>query len=171
MAIITAKADAERAKQDAITSEQQGLANVMQAKYQKEVEKQKAVVDAQKIAEVAVIEAKKLVDVAKQKKLENEQLKLAAIQYEAQKKAEGRGDAAYKQLVMQADGALQQKLDTYQAVMGKFAEEFGKQKWVPEIQFGAAEGDGNAASDLIQMLNARTAKDLSLDMRMKGPVK
>ena len=39
MAIITAKADAERAKQEAITAEQQGKANVMKAKYEKEVEK------------------------------------------------------------------------------------------------------------------------------------
>jgi len=41
MAIITSKANAERAKQDAITAEEQGKANVMTAKYDKEVEKVK----------------------------------------------------------------------------------------------------------------------------------
>ena len=45
MAIITAKANAERARQDAITAEEQGKAAVMKAKYEKEVEKERAIVD------------------------------------------------------------------------------------------------------------------------------
>ena len=51
MAIITAKANAERARQDAITAEEQGKAAVMKAKYEKEVEKERAIVDAKKIKE------------------------------------------------------------------------------------------------------------------------
>ena len=51
-----------------------------------------------------------------------------------------------------------------------YAIEFGKQKWVPEVQFGdngGAKGSSNEASDLINMLTVKTAKDLSLDMSIK----
>lgn len=170
MAIITSKANAEKAKQDAITAEQQGLANVMQAKYEKEVEKEKAIVDAQRVKEIAVIDAQKLVEVAEQQKLEQVQKKLAMLEYEKAEKARGRGDAAYKEMVMKADGALAQKLEAWKAVNFKYAQEFGKQKWVPEIQMGAgAEGaNTSSATDLINMLNVKTAKQLSLDMKMTG---
>jgi hypothetical protein len=54
-----AKQEAIRAKQDAITAEQQGLANVAKAKYEQEVEKVKEVTIAQKLFEVAALNAKK----------------------------------------------------------------------------------------------------------------
>lgn len=171
MAIITAKANAERAKQDAITAEQQGLANVMQAKYEKEVEKEKAVVDAEKAKEVAVIEAEKLVDVAEQKKLERIQLKLAAMQYEKQKKAEGRGDASYKRMVFEADGALQQKLDAWVEVNQRYAEMIPQYKgdWVSRVSMGSnGKASGNGAQDMIDLLTIKTAKDLSLDVDMNN---
>ncbi len=166
MAIITAKANAERAKQDAITAEEQGKANVMTARYEKEVEKQKAVVDAEKVKEVAVIQAKQMVDVAAQQKLEAEQKKLAAKEYKQEQTLRGEGDAAYKRLVIQADGALAQKLATYEKVMERFAREFGKQKWVPDVQMGGAssENGGNEAANLINLLTANTLKDLGLDL-------
>lgn len=43
-----------------------------------------------------------------------------------------------------------------------------KQKWVPEIQMGGAETSGNAADQLINLLTTNNARDLSLDMSMKG---
>lgn len=54
-----AKQEAIRAQQDALTAEQQGLANVAKAKYEKEVEKIQAVTQAQKEFEVAALAAKK----------------------------------------------------------------------------------------------------------------
>jgi hypothetical protein len=54
-----AKQEAIRAQQDAITAEQQGLANVAKAKYEKEVEKVQEVTTAQKEYEVAQLNAKK----------------------------------------------------------------------------------------------------------------
>jgi len=166
MAIITAKANAERAKQDAITAEEQGKANVMTAKYEKEVEKQRAVVDAEKVKEVAIIQARQMVDVAAQRKLEAEQKKLAAVEYKQEQTLRGEGDAAYKRLVLEADGALAQKLATYETVMKRFAIEFGRQKWVPEVQMGVSSsgGDSNEAANLITLLTAKTLSDLGLDM-------
>lgn len=165
MGIITAKANAERAKQDAITAAEQGKANVMKAKYEKEVEKAKQVVLAEQKKEVAIIKAEQKVDVAKQIKLEAEQLKLAAAEYKKEQTLRGEGDGAYKREVMEADGALKQKLETYEKVMAKFAEEFSKQKWVPEISMsGNSSGGGNEAANLINLLTAKTLKDLGLDI-------
>jgi hypothetical protein len=169
MAIITAKANAERAKQDAITSEEQGKANVMMAKYEKEVEKEKAIVSAEQNKEVAVIKAQQLVEVATQQKLEAEQKKLSAAEYKQEQILRGEGDGEYKRLVMQADGALAQKLVTYENVMNRFAAAIEKQKWVPEIQMGTSSGSsadagGSNAMALIDMLSVKTAKDLALDM-------
>lgn len=172
MAIITAKAEAERAKQDAVTAEENGKRDVMKAKYEKEVEKSRAVVDAERAKEVAEIAAKQKVTVAEQEKLEQEQKKLAAAEYKQSETLRGEGDAAYKKAVIEADGALAQKLETYERVMGKFAVEFGKQKWVPDIAMGQQNGGaGNEASNLINLLTTKTAKDLSLDLDVKGTVK
>jgi|SRR3989344_699904 len=168
MGIITAKANADRAQQDAITSEAQGKKNVTVAKYEKEVDKERAVVDARREAEVAVIAAQREVDVAEKQKLEAEQKKLAAVQYKQEQILRGEGDAERKRLVIEADGALEQKLATYTVVMGKFAEEFSKQKWVPEVSMGgggsSGENRGNEAANLIGLLTAKTLRDLGLDM-------
>ena len=169
MAIITAIANAERAKQDAITSEEQGKANVMTAKYQKEVLKEQAVVDATREKEVAVIAAEKNVEVARQQKLEAEQKKLAAVEYKQEQILRGEGDGAYKQLVIEADGALAQKLETYERVMSRFAAAVEKQKWVPEVQMAAGSGSDGAstAMTLIEMMSVKAAKDLALDLKVK----
>ena len=167
MAIITAIANAERAKQDAITSEEQGKANVMTAKYEKEVVKERAIVDALREKQVAVISAEKRVEMARQQKLEAEQKKLSAAEYKQEQILRGEGDGAYKRIVMEADGALAQKLVTYERVMKRFAEAIEKQKWVPEIQMGGSSSGGSAAMTLIEMLGVKAAKDLALDMKVK----
>lgn len=168
MAIITAKANAERAKQDAITAEEQGRANVITAQYEKEVEKKKAIVVAEQDKEVAKLAAEKLVEIAKQSKFEATEKKLAAVEYKQEQTLRGEGDGAYKRIVMEADGALAQKLNTYERVMSAFATEFAKQKWVPEIQMGSDAKGGNSAADLISLLTAKTVKDLDLDMSNKS---
>jgi len=151
MAIITSKANAERAKQDAITAEQQGLANVQTAKYLEEVEKVKQVVIAERVAEVAVIAATQLVDVAKQKKAQAEQMKEAAVFTKAEQILLGEGESERKRLVMEADGALEIKVDAWKEVNFAYAREFGKQKWVSEVTMGNSGGgaSGSAAQDLI----------------------
>jgi len=166
MAIITAKATAERAKQDTITSEEQGKADVMKAKYEKEVDKQKAIVVAEQEKEVAIIKAKKLVSVAEQGKLEAEQKKLTASEYKQEQILRGEGDGEYKRLVMQADGAMEQKLRAYITVNERYAEAIEKQKWVPEIQMGNSDKGGNAAMTIIELMGIKAAKDLSLDMNI-----
>lgn len=168
MGIITAKADAERARQEALTAEEQGKKNVMVDRYTKEQEKIQAVVDAEKEKEVAVTKATQAVLVAEQGKLEAEQKRLAAIAYKEEQRLRGEGDSEYKRLVMSADGALTAKLDAWKAVHMRYAEAIEKQKWVPEIQMGGAAAGSNAANDLIELLKAQTARELRLDMAVKG---
>ena len=168
MAIITAIVNAERAKQGTITSEEQGEANVMTAKYEKEVLKEQAIVDAQREKEVAVISAQKSVEVARQQKLEAEQKKQAAAEYKQEQVFRGEGDGAYKRIVMKADGVLAQKLTTYERVMNRFASAIEKQKWVPEVQMGdSSSGGGSIAMTLIEMMSVKAAKDLALDMNIQ----
>lgn len=62
---VVAKANAERAKQDAITAREQGNANIATAKAEKEVEKIKAVTDAKKAYEVSVLNRKQAEEDAK----------------------------------------------------------------------------------------------------------
>jgi regulator of protease activity HflC (stomatin/prohibitin superfamily) len=169
MGIITAKADAERARQEALTAEEQGKKNVMVDRYAKEQEKVQAVVDAEKEKEVAVTKAMQGVLVAEQAKLEAEQKRLAAVAYKQEQILRGEGDGEYKRLVMSADGALTAKLEAWQTVHMRYAEAIEKQKWVPDIQMGSnANAPGSAATDLIEMLKAQTAKELKLDMTVKG---
>lgn len=169
MGIITAKADAERARQEALTAEEQGKKNVMVDRYAKEQEKIQAVVDAEKEKEVAVTKAMQAVLVAEQGKLEAEQKRLAAVAYKQEQILRGEGDGEYKRLVMSADGALATKLEAWQNVHMRYAEAIEKQKWVPEIQMGGSnQSAGSAANDLIEMLKAQTAKELKLDMSVKG---
>lgn len=169
MGIITAKADAERARQEALTAEEQGKKNVMVDRYTKEQEKIQAVVDAEKEKEVAVTKARQAVLVAEQGKLEAEQKRLAAVAYKQEQILRGEGDGEYKRLVMSADGALAAKLEAWKTVHMRYAEAIEKQKWVPEIQMsGGNPSAGSAANDLIEMLKVQTAKELKLDMSVKG---
>lgn len=167
MAIITAKANAEKAKQMAITAEEDGKAAVMTAQYEMKVIKERAVVDAERVKEVAEIKAKQKVEVAKQATLEATQFKNRAKEIKQANILEGEGLAEKKRLLMEADGALEQKLSAYKHVMTVAFTEFGKQKWVPEVQMGASgSGSGSEAANLINILTAKTLTDLGLDMKI-----
>lgn len=166
MAIITSKAEADRAKQDAVTAEQTGLANVMRARYTEEVEKTKAIVNAEKQKEIQVIAAKQNVEVAEQGKLEAIQKKLEAEEYRQEQEKRGQGDAAYKKAVIQADGALEQKLKAWITVNEMYAEALGKQKQVPDISLGGTGANGGATQNLIELLTAQKAKQIALDLDM-----
>jgi len=162
MAVATALANAKKAEQEEITAEAEGRRLVTTAQYETEQTKIKAVVDAQQKKEVAVLAAEAIKATAE---LERD----AAVFFKEEQTLRGEGEAARRRLVMQADGALDRKLIAYEKVMGKFAEEFGKQKWVPEVSFGS-NGDtgGNAATDLINLLNVQALKSLGLDVGVPG---
>jgi regulator of protease activity HflC (stomatin/prohibitin superfamily) len=160
MAVETAKAKAAEAEQDALTAEAEGKARVKTAQYQKEEEKIRAVVDANKLKEVAELEAEKNLEVAKLNKKAAEFTKQEQILL-------GQGEAERKKLVMKADGALDKKLAVFKEVNFRYADALGKNKLVPEVMMGAngsSTTTGAGAMNLIDLLTIKTAKDLSLDM-------
>lgn len=169
MLIITSKANAERAEQDALTAKSQGEADVVKAQYLEEVIKQKAVVVAERISEVALIDAKRKVDVAEQAKNEAEQRALEALEYKKQQISIGEGEAERDRLKIQADGALKQKLQAYKEVNSMYAQAIGKHRLVPDINIGGSDGESKGAgavTDLINMMMIKNAKSISLDMSL-----
>jgi hypothetical protein len=150
-AVQLAKAAALKAEQDAITAEKLGEANAATAKWEQEVIKAKEVTKAQQAYEVATLAAK----TAEQTK--REQILL------------GEGEAERKKLVMNADGALDKKLEAYKEVNGYYANAIAKYQgqWVPGVVMGGTSGNYNGAQALTELLTVKTAKDLSLDLSVK----
>jgi hypothetical protein len=156
MDVQTAMAEAKKAEQRAITAQEQGKAEAATSKWKQEVIRAQVVTEAEQKKDIA--------------KLNKE----AAEFYKQEQILRGEGDSRYKEMVMAADGALTPKLEAYEKVMGRFAQEFAKQKWVPEVQFnsGGAQAGGNEAANLISLLTAKTLKDLGLDLSVpKGQPK
>lgn len=151
MKVQTAMAQTREAEQRKLTSEADGQANVMKAKYEKEVEKIQAITVAEQALAVATLDAKS----AEQRKRENILL--------------GEGEAERKKLVMFADGALTQKIDAWIEVQKHYAAAIGSYSgnWVPMYMTGK-DGTGNGAVQLVDLLTAKTAKDLSLDLSISG---
>lgn len=157
-------ANARKAEQDALTATKQGEAEAAKAKWAQEVIKAKEVTQAEQKKQVAEIEAQQELDVATLKAK-------AAEQYKREQILRGEGEAARRQLVMQADGALKQKLDAYIEVNRNYANAIARYQgaWVPSVVMsgkGQGTGAGNGASDLISLLTAKTAKDLSMDLSL-----
>jgi hypothetical protein len=147
MSVQTAMAEAKQAEQRALTAEQQGRANAATARWAQEVIKAKFVTEAEQHLKVAELDAQ---TAAQRKK---EQILL------------GEGESQRRQLLMAADNQLEIKLAAWKDVMSKFADQIGKQQWVPQIQLGSdGKSGGSAAMDLITLLTAKTAKDLNLDL-------
>lgn len=163
MNVETAKAKAEEARQRELQTVAEGLAAVAKAKYEKEQEKVRAVVDAEKDKEVAILQASKKLEEAKLLKLAAKENKLANI-------LDGQGLAEKKRLILAADGALEQKLATYKAVQNRYAAaiENYKGNWVPTVMTGGTSGgNGNAAMTMIEALSIKALKDLALDLEVK----
>jgi len=151
-----AQAQARRAEQDAITAEKEGEASAMKSKWDQEIIKAKQVTEAQQKLEVATLAA-----------LEAEQFKREQI-------LRGEGEAERKRLVMEADGALDPKLQAYIEVNKNYASAIASYTgaWVPQFVMGGTPGQEteptNGAQTLIDLLSAKTARDLSLDLTLTG---
>ena len=161
MEVETARANSKKAEQDAKTIEMKGKADVMQSKYEKEQEKVKAIVEAQQQKEVAELHAAKELAVAKL-------MKMAAKEEKQRQILLGQGESERKKLVMNADGALTQKLEAWKEVNKYYAQAMKdyKGQWVPNVVMsGGQKGQNvNAAQSLLDLFMVKTARDLSLDM-------
>lgn len=149
--IQTAIAEKLEADQRRLTAQADGQANVMKAKYETEMIKMQAVVQAEKSRDVA---------------------KLAREQAEYEKEAailRGQGEAEAKRLAMVADNALQAKLNAQVAIQTVWANAFGNYKGniAPGVVMGATGKDGSqhqVVTDFISLMLAQSSKSLALDM-------
>jgi regulator of protease activity HflC (stomatin/prohibitin superfamily) len=152
MDVQLAQANALRAQQDAITAEEQGKANAASAKWEIEVTKAKQVTEAQARKEVAELE-KQTAALLKEKLI-----------------LEGQGEAEKKRLIMAADGALDPKLKAWLQSQQYWADAFSKYtgNLVPLYSTGGYPGaSGNAGINFMELMGAKAAKDLMLDLSMK----
>lgn len=154
MAVQTAIANAKKAEQDTITVTENGKAEAAKAKWAQEVIKATEVTSAEQRKAVATLDVQTA-----------ELRKRATI-------LEGEGEAEKRRLVMSADGALDPKLKTWlesQKVWADAFKNYGGQL-VPNVVMGNGPGSstnaGQTATQLVELLTVKTAKDLGLDMSM-----
>jgi len=164
MAVATAKAKAQEAEQNKLTIEAEGKARVAQAEYKELEKKVVAVVQAQRDKEVAVTHGEKQREVAK---LERDAAKLEKERDILQ----GQGIAEKKRLILAADGALAQKLDTIERINKVWADAYANRK-VPGVYMAGSGGEAVAGPDaqfktFMNMMNASVAKQLKQDMDIK----
>jgi hypothetical protein len=154
MQVQTAIAQAKQAEQRTITVEKEGEANAAKAKWEQEVLKATAVTEAQQKLEVAKLGA------TTAEQIKREQILL------------GEGEAERKRLVMNADGALDKKLDAAIRINAGYADAVKNYQgaWVPSVVMGSGGNAvaGSGAQALVDMLTAKTAIDLGLNMGIAG---
>jgi hypothetical protein len=148
MAVQTAIAGAKKAEQDAITAEANGKAAAATAKWAQEAVKATAVTIAEK---------------------DRDSCKLVAEAAEWKKKAsilEGEGESTKRRMILQADGALTVKLDAWLTSQRVWADAFSKfpGQIVPTTVMGGGFNGQNGATTFMDIMTAKAAKDLSLDM-------
>ena len=164
--IQIATMNAKKAEQDRRTATEQGQAIATAAEWKAKAisserieqgrrEKEFAVLEAQKAKEVAVLDAQKQAEVA-------ELDKKTATAYKESQIQRAEGDATYKRKLMDADGALGQRLDAYLKSTELWAHAFAAYKGdlVPRIVMGASSGSGGTAGSFMDMMNMKAAKDL-----------
>lgn len=153
MEVQTAMANAKKAEQAAITAEKNGQAEAAKAKWDQEVIKAREVTAAEQRKRVAELDAQ------------------AAEQTKRQSILLGEGEAARKRLVMEADGALEPKLKALVEINKFYADAIkGYQgSWVPSVVMGGgSQVAGSGAQQLVDLLTAKTAKELGIDMNVAG---
>jgi len=147
------------AQQEAMTAEAEGRKRLVEIEYEEKQRQTQAVVQAETQVKLA------------EKDKEKQRIALEAAKLEAQKiKALADAEAYSKQKIMAADGALEKKLATYKDVQNMWANAFMNYKGdlVPQFQTGTSSGKGNAGLDFMQIMGAKAAMDLSLDMKVKS---
>lgn len=151
MQVQTAIAEAKKSEQSAITAAKNGEAEAAKAKWAQEVIKATEVTaGAQRLA------------VASLDRQAAEQIKLKAILI-------GEGEARAKQLVMAANGQLEQKLATLLRINEAWATAYATRN-VPTTVFGggsSSPGSDTDASAFMTILTAKAARDLSVDLSTK----
>jgi len=146
-------ANARKAEQAAITTEQEGRAAAAKAKWEQETVNAKQVAEAEKNKQIAVLQAEQ------------------AVEYKRRLILEGEGEARKRELIINADGALTQKLEAYVKVNAAYADAIKSAQpgaWTPSVVMnGDGKGGSGNATALVDLLTSKAAKELGADMQIK----
>ena len=146
------------AQQEAMTAEAEGRRRLVEIEYEEMQRQTQAVVQAETQVKLA------------EKDKDKQLIAMQAAKLEAQKiKALAEAEAYAKQKIMAADGALEKKLHTYEEVQKMWATAFQNYQGslVPTIQTtSTGKGGANAGIDFMEIMGAKAAMDLNLDMKV-----
>lgn len=148
MSVQTAMASSKQAEQRALTVEKEGQANAAKAKWDQEVIKAKMVTEAESRLAVEV---------------KNNEI---AEQYRQATLKRADADATYRKRVMEADGALAQRLEAQVKIATVMADAIKNHAgpWVPSVVMGQSSGGGsNGATQLIDLLTIQAARQAGLE--------
>lgn len=161
--IVDAATKSAVSRQELMTAQQQALT----AKAKGEQELVEIEYEQKKVQTREVVTAETKVKVAEQDKLQ-QRIQAEAAELEARKiKTLADADAYKKRTTIQANGALELKLSAWLDAQKYWAEAFGKYQGniAPQIQSGFSPAGGNAAVNFMEIMGARAAKDLVLDLK------
>lgn len=144
------------AQQQTLTAKAKGEQALVEIEYQQKQDQTKQ-----------VVEAETKVKVAEQDKLQQKVAYEGAV-FEAKKRSTLADVAAYeKRTTIQANGALELKLDAWLTAEKYKWDAFGKFQGnlVPQVQTGVGAGNGANGLNFMELMSAKAAKDLSLDLK------
>lgn len=148
------------AQQQSLTAEAVGKKNLVTIEYEQKQEQTKQVVAAQTEVELA-----------KQNKLQ-QQIQDDAASFEVSKRTKlANVSALEKRTTIQANGALELKLDAWLKSQEFMWSAFGKFQGslVPQVQTGGSGQNGNALN-FMELMGVKAAKDLALDLNPNNKV-
>lgn len=157
------KQELMKAQQEALTEEAKGKKLLVETEY-KELQNQKTQVIQ---AETQVKLKEQEVKLQEQEKLKEKAAYEASVFAAKKTKELAEAEAYAKKAVMVADGALTQRLNALVEINKAYAEALGKQPLVPSVMMGGGGNIPNSTA-LVEMLTAKTAKELALDLKKGG---
>jgi len=162
---IEAATQASISKQRLMTAEQQKL--TAKAEGEKKLTEIEYVQKQEQT--IAVVKAETQVELAKQDLAKQEIARQAAEKEAAKIKTLADAEAYAKAKVMQADGALEKKLATYEKTQAMWAKAFGEYQGslVPSFISGGGNNNTNAGLNFMEIMSAKAQMDLMLNMKNK----
>lgn len=152
------KSDLIVAQQATLTKKAEGEQELVKIEYEQKQSQTKQ-----------VVEAETKVKVAEQDKLQ-QKIAYEGAQFEAKKIIELANANSYeKAKLIQADGALEQKIKAYVTVQQFWSDAFAKYQGdvVPQTIMGGGNNGGNAAQNFMDIMTLKAAKDLNLNLNNK----
>lgn len=168
MAIIEAKAKAQQAESEQKQVAAEGEKEVERVRYEQLQIKEEAVIKAEREREVATIKANQQVQV-NQEALQAAKIDVeTAKQEKVAKQERADGEAYAKRVVLEADGALAQKLQTLEKINAFWSQAYAKRAVPSYVSGGGVESaSDSSAQAFMEILTTKAMKDISTDLSVK----